>query len=724
MKLPLIDKVLSIGLALLATASAVGCSSGSSESSTNADPSDSVGMELRIGRTTQINKVNYTLTGPSGFSRSGSIDVSKDRDIDAAIKAVPVGSPYSLSLNASSIDGNVTCTGSKSGISVSCPGDRWKDEKIVKLVCTRRHLGREWGDRDWRDNARTFFLAAEFKLVCQAPDAGVVDSGIDARPDTGTVDACTPTTCAAQGVTCGPLSNACGGTLQCGTCATNQMCVGGQCTCQPRTTCPAGQTCGTAPDGCGGTIACGVCSNGTTCNGTTCVCPAATCAPGQTCGTATNACGSSTSCGTCMSPQTCGGSGTANQCGCTPATTCPSGQTCGMAPNGCGGTIACGTCPSGQNCSSTGQCVTTCPTACSAGAQCGTQQVPGCPAVTCGTCASGTTCNTTTNLCVCVPRTTCPAGQTCGSASDGCGGTVQCGTCTNGTTCGGTTCVCPAATCGPQQNCGTVTNTCGNTASCGTCPSGQSCGSANQCVCSPATTCPSGQVCGTAPNGCGGTIQCGSCPSGQACNGAGQCISTCVPTTCAAAGKVCGTLSDGCGLTLPCGTCPANSTCSADGTACNPIVTGCDINSNTTACLQSRSAACFQCANENGCLDPTQIGGVCEGVTGSAAASCQTVLGTSAAPTEKQVCLKTLNDIFTSGCAADGQETPCLCGATDPVACQNGSVTPLGAVFPEYQCDLGPAISSVVSNFTAPTFGAGMADTIVQCAAAFGCPCF
>ncbi|RKH05466.1 hypothetical protein D7X32_07800 [Corallococcus carmarthensis] len=35
---------------------------------------------------------------------------------------------------------------------------------------------------------------------------------------------CTPTTCAAQGKTCGTISNGCGGTLTCGTCGTGQAC--------------------------------------------------------------------------------------------------------------------------------------------------------------------------------------------------------------------------------------------------------------------------------------------------------------------------------------------------------------------------------------------------------------------------------------------------------------------------------------------------------------------
>ncbi len=36
---------------------------------------------------------------------------------------------------------------------------------------------------------------------------------------------CTPTTCAAQGKTCGTISNGCGGTLQCGTCSAGYVCT-------------------------------------------------------------------------------------------------------------------------------------------------------------------------------------------------------------------------------------------------------------------------------------------------------------------------------------------------------------------------------------------------------------------------------------------------------------------------------------------------------------------
>ena len=57
---------------------------------------------------------------------------------------------------------------------------------------------------------------------------------------------CTPTTCAAQGVECGPLADGCGGTLQCGACGEGALgqiltCVAGVCkTCSGA--CPANTT--------------------------------------------------------------------------------------------------------------------------------------------------------------------------------------------------------------------------------------------------------------------------------------------------------------------------------------------------------------------------------------------------------------------------------------------------------------------------------------------------
>ncbi len=93
-------------------------------------------------------------------------------------------------------------------------------------------------------------------------------------------DTCTPTTCIEQGKNCGTISDGCGGSLDCGTCAPSETCGGG-----------------------GVANVCGVCT------------PTSCAAQGKNCGTISDGCGGTLDCGTCTAPQTCGGGGTANVCG-------------------------------------------------------------------------------------------------------------------------------------------------------------------------------------------------------------------------------------------------------------------------------------------------------------------------------------------------------------------------------------------------------------------------
>ncbi len=83
---------------------------------------------------------------------------------------------------------------------------------------------------------------------------------------------CTPGTCAAAGVSCGPASDGCGNLLDCGTCPSGQYCGGGgpgKCgttsSCTPETCSSQGIQCGKAGDGCGNTIDCGNCPTGEIC---------------------------------------------------------------------------------------------------------------------------------------------------------------------------------------------------------------------------------------------------------------------------------------------------------------------------------------------------------------------------------------------------------------------------------------------------------------------------
>jgi hypothetical protein len=180
-------------------------------------------------------------------------------------------------------------------------------------------------------------------------------------------------------------------------------------------------------------------------------------------------------------------------------------------------------------------------------------------------------------------------------------------------------------------------------------------------------------------------------------------------------------------------TCATGQTCSATNTCVT--VNQCGIGSTTAACLTAQGSTCLSCATDNGCLDPAQLGGSCEDTTGTSTkftgalpdgTSCSTVLASSS-ETETQVCLQTLSTIFTSQCAATFQETPCLCGSTDAATCLAGSATPTGPAYDIYSCDFNTTSSTQIqsSAFTNQAFGAGQANALVQCVAAFGCnSCF
>jgi hypothetical protein len=169
---------------------------------------------------------------------------------------------------------------------------------------------------------------------------------------------CTPSTCAAQSITCGEAADGCGNILQCGACPSGESCIAGTCknTCTPLTCAGQDFTCGMQSDGCGNVLNCGSCPSGV-CNngkcGTMGCTPLTQCPPADTCGAISDGCSGTINCGTCTAPDTCGGGGTPNQCGapqCTPETCQQLGANCGPVADGCGGIINCGTCVAPDTC--------------------------------------------------------------------------------------------------------------------------------------------------------------------------------------------------------------------------------------------------------------------------------------------------------------------------------------------------------------------------------------
>jgi hypothetical protein len=114
---------------------------------------------------------------------------------------------------------------------------------------------------------------------CTPPDTcgGGGTPGQCGFPEAGT---CQPETCAQQNIFCGPAGDGCGGQIaSCGTCTPPQTCGGsgtsGLCgsldagACTPVSCAAQGIQCGTASDGCGNVLQCPNCPTGDTCNTTT-----------------------------------------------------------------------------------------------------------------------------------------------------------------------------------------------------------------------------------------------------------------------------------------------------------------------------------------------------------------------------------------------------------------------------------------------------------------------
>jgi hypothetical protein len=99
-------------LSAAAFAAAPACSSSSSQPSPTADDSTfgAIGVALQADGVT-FTSVSYTITGPGGFSTSGTVDVSSSTQIAATIGGLPAGNGYSITLSATSIDGSENCVG-------------------------------------------------------------------------------------------------------------------------------------------------------------------------------------------------------------------------------------------------------------------------------------------------------------------------------------------------------------------------------------------------------------------------------------------------------------------------------------------------------------------------------------------------------------------------------------------------------------------------------------
>ncbi len=102
-------------LAVLSSTSAAflvgGCSEPPSTTTANNAGVGSVDIALVEGGVT-LTSVSYTISGPNGFSTSGTINVGSSATVSAVIGGLPAGNGYTITLAATGTDGTTTCGGS------------------------------------------------------------------------------------------------------------------------------------------------------------------------------------------------------------------------------------------------------------------------------------------------------------------------------------------------------------------------------------------------------------------------------------------------------------------------------------------------------------------------------------------------------------------------------------------------------------------------------------
>jgi hypothetical protein len=93
----------------------------------------SVGLELALAPGVTISTVSWTISNDgTGFSRSGSVNVQSSNRLEFRVGGLPAGDGYTITLNATTVGGALSCLGSASFSVIAGIVDRIN----VSLVCS------------------------------------------------------------------------------------------------------------------------------------------------------------------------------------------------------------------------------------------------------------------------------------------------------------------------------------------------------------------------------------------------------------------------------------------------------------------------------------------------------------------------------------------------------------------------------------------------------------
>ncbi len=110
----------------------IACSPGSmTENQSSAEAQGRVDFALQISSGVTLVSAGYNVSGPGGFSATGTVSVGQGTDVPVVLTGVPNGSGYNLTVSGTASDGITTCSG-------SAPFDvtaGMMSTAIVHLVC-------------------------------------------------------------------------------------------------------------------------------------------------------------------------------------------------------------------------------------------------------------------------------------------------------------------------------------------------------------------------------------------------------------------------------------------------------------------------------------------------------------------------------------------------------------------------------------------------------------
>ena len=105
-------RMTTLALALCGSYTFVAGCNGRQPISIEQEGNGTVTLDLRLPDGRLIQTANFTITGPNGFSRTGTINVGNSSTLTATIGGLPAGSGFLITLSAITTDGAVSCGGS------------------------------------------------------------------------------------------------------------------------------------------------------------------------------------------------------------------------------------------------------------------------------------------------------------------------------------------------------------------------------------------------------------------------------------------------------------------------------------------------------------------------------------------------------------------------------------------------------------------------------------